>query len=418
MVFKFLSVAILAAVFGAASVQAQSVARIGGPANLPPAGFQGEQWVDSRGCVFLKAGYGGQVTWVPRVGRDRKALCGYPPTGSTRAKIEIASAEEAARPVAPATPMIEAVPVTAAKPRAVATVAPAAPVIPRTTYTKPAAPAPVVAVAPRQPAPYVEAAPRAGYETVASSGPSAGQIGCYTSAPVAERVKTRDGGTAVVCTRGDGTMTGWRPPIYPQGAGVGASLTDPQGVTQGAVRQARVDHSPAVAGGAYAQQDVVPTPPEGYKMAWDDDRLNPLRGKGTASGWAAQDQVWTRKVPAKLVEDQPRSQRKKKVVYVQTGTQVTTSTKGQPATAPVEKKAMKVAKGGAYIQVGTFGVASNADGAAARLKGIGLPVARAKTTSGGKAVQIVLAGPFASAADAATALSMARGAGFGDAFIR
>lgn len=106
------------------------------------------------------------------------------------------------------------------------------------------------------------------------------------------------------------------------------------------------------------------------------------------------------------------------MVYVQTGTQVTTSTKGQPATAPVEKKAMKVAKGGAYIQVGTFGVASNADGAAARLKGIGLPVARTKTTSGGKAVQIVLAGPFASAADAAEALSMARGAGFGDAFIR
>lgn len=118
---------------------------------------------------------------------------------------------------------------------------------------------------------------------------------------MAERVKTRDGGTAVVCTRGDGTMTGWRPPIYPQGAGVGASLTDPQGVTQGTDRQARVDHSPAVVGGAYAKQDVVPTPPEGYKMAWDDDRLNPLRGKGTASGWAAQDQVWTRKVPAKLV---------------------------------------------------------------------------------------------------------------------
>ena len=80
MYLKLISVAVVAAVFGAASAEAQSVARVGGPANLPPAGFEGQQWVDSRGCVFLKAGYGGQVNWVPRVGRDRRAMCGYPPT--------------------------------------------------------------------------------------------------------------------------------------------------------------------------------------------------------------------------------------------------------------------------------------------------------------------------------------------------
>lgn len=411
--FKFLSVAVMAAVFGAASVEAQSVARIGGPANMPPAGFQGQQWVDSRGCVFLKAGYGGQVTWVPRVGRDRKAMCGYPPTGSTRGKIEVATAEEMARPAAA---VVEAAPVVATKPQVMASVAPVVPVAPRPTYAAPVvrmAPAPVVvAAAPRQPAPYVEVAPRAGYEVAAASGPGRGQIGCYTSAPVAERVKTRNGGTAVVCTRGDGTMTGWRPPVYPRSAGVGAALSDPTVVSQGTVRQGQT-----VVGGAetYASRDALPTPPKGYKLAWDDDRLNPNRGKGTASGWADQDQVWTRKVPSKLVADQPQGQRKKKVVYVQSGTTVTTSTKGQAATAPVKKQ---VAKGGAYIQVGTFGVASNADGAASRLKGIGLPVARAKITSGGKPMQIVLAGPFGSAADAATALSMARRAGFGDAFIR
>jgi len=98
MVFRFVSVAVLAAVFGAASVEAQSVARVGGPANLPLAGFQGQQWVDSRGCVFLRAGYGGQVNWVPRVGRDRRAMCGYPPTGTTRAAIEVATEAEMAAP--------------------------------------------------------------------------------------------------------------------------------------------------------------------------------------------------------------------------------------------------------------------------------------------------------------------------------
>jgi hypothetical protein len=410
MFLKMISVAVVAAVFGAASAQAQSVARVGGPANLPPAGFEGQQWVDNRGCVFLKAGYGGQVNWVPRVGRDRRAMCGYPPTGTTRAAIEVATEAEMAAPAAVA----EAAPA----PRVMAAVEP---VVPRAQVAL--RPAPVLAdplvLAPKpstRPAPYVEVAPSGGYEVVASGGPSRGQIGCHSSAPVAERVKTRNGGTVVVCTRGDGTLTGWRPPIYPQGAGVGAALTDPVVASRGDHGAGHFSHGVSGRDGdGYSQGHAVPTPPKGYKLAWKDDRLNPNRGKGTAQGWADQDQVWTRKVPSELVADQPTKQRKKKVVYVQSGTTVITSTKGQAATAPVEKK---VAKGGAFVQVGTFGVVSNADGAAARLQGIGLPVARAKITSGGRAMQIVMAGPFGSAADAAVALSMARRAGFGDAFIR
>ena len=410
MFLKMISVAVVAAVFGAGSAQAQSVARVGGPANLPPSGFEGQQWVDNRGCVFLKAGYGGQVNWVPRVGRDRRAMCGYPPTGTTRAAIEVATEAEMAAPAAVA----EAAPA----PRVMAAVEP---VVPRAQVAL--RPAPVLAdpvvVAPKpstRPAPYVEVAPSGGYEVVASGGPSRGQIGCHSSAPVAERVKTRNGGTVVVCTRGDGTLTGWRPPIYPQGAGVGAALTDPVVASRGDHGAGHISHGVSGRDGdGYSQGHAVPTPPKGYKLAWKDDRLNPKRGKGTAQGWADQDQVWTRKVPSELVADQPTKQRKKKVVYVQSGTTVITSTKGQAATAPVEKK---VAKGGAFVQVGTFGVVSNADGAAARLQGIGLPVARAKITSGGRAMQIVMAGPFGSAADAAAALSMARRAGFGDAFIR
>jgi hypothetical protein len=409
MYLKLISVAVVAAVFGAASAEAQSVARVGGPANLPPAGFEGQQWVDSRGCVFLKAGYGGQVNWVPRVGRDRRAMCGYPPTGTTRAAIEVATEAEMAAPAAVA----DAAPA----PRVMAAVEP---VVPRAQVVL--RPAPVLAdpvvLAPKlsaRPAPYVEVAPSGGYEVVASSGPGAGQIGCYSSAPVAERVKTRNGGTVVVCTRGDGTLTGWRPPVYPQGAGVGAALTDPVVASRGDHGDNHFNHGVSGRDGdGYSQGHAVPTPPKGYKLAWKDDRLNPNRGKGTAQGWADQDQVWTRKVPSELVAEQPTTKRKKKV-FAQSGTTVITSTKGQAATAPVEKKA---AKGGAFIQVGTFGVVSNADGAAVRLQGMGLPVARAKITSGGRAMQIVMAGPFGSAADAAAALSMARQAGFGDAFIR
>lgn len=411
MFIRVVTLALWATVGGAAMAQAQSVADVSGPANLPPAGFKGQQFVDNRGCVFLKAGYGGQTNWVPRVGRNRKALCGYPPTFGQRPVIEMADAADMA-------PAPKAAPQPAAKPAPVVVVKPAAPKAPA-----PAAKAPVVVVAtPAAPAPYADRPPAGTYERVASSGVPQGKIGCYTSAPVAERVRLRNGGTAVVCTRGDGTMTGWRPPVYPDGSGVGASLTYPQ------VAVTRGGNSPAASGmGDYAAAapppaEKVPAPPAGYVLAWKDDRLNPNRGKGTAEGWAQQDQVWTRETPARLVSDQPKK-RKKVAVVASNGRDngtggafaTTTSTKGS-ATAPVAKPA---AKGGRiYVQIGTFGVPANAEGAAGRLKAAGLPVARSKITSKGKAMQIVLAGPFGSAADAQAALGMVRRAGFGDAFIR
>ena len=60
--------------------QAQSLSRLGEPRNLPPISFTGQQFADMDGCVFLKAGFGGQVRWVPRISANRRPLCGYPPT--------------------------------------------------------------------------------------------------------------------------------------------------------------------------------------------------------------------------------------------------------------------------------------------------------------------------------------------------
>jgi SPOR domain len=49
---------------------------------------------------------------------------------------------------------------------------------------------------------------------------------------------------------------------------------------------------------------------------------------------------------------------------------------------------------------------------------LGLPVSKGKFTSGGRVLQVVYAGPFASGAEAQAALRAARGNGFSDAFIR
>jgi cell division protein FtsN len=275
-----------------------------------------------------------------------------------------------------------------------------------------ATPAPVQRVAPPTP-------------QALASVPGPGKIGCFESAPVPKVYATSNGGRVVLCTRGDGTLEGARAPIYAvvaQGVGnrVGAGIYEPG---QGQRVVARVT---APAGASYAAAAPVrrvaalPPVPRGYKPAWTDDRLNPNRGIGTAEGQAQQDQVWTREVPARLVAGQPT----KRVWWA-------ASAQNAPQPQPVRVQASTMtepraqvaapasaAAGRFYVQVGTFAVPANADGAEARLRNTGLRVGTAKITQGGKPMQIVLAGPFGDTGSAQAALAAARGAGFGDAFIR
>lgn len=299
------------------------------PAELPPADYQGQSYVDSQGCVFLRAGYNGEEGWVPRVGQDRKAICGQTPT---QVVVKMASAIG----------QVQEVPLRKAdkgKPNA----------------------------------------------NVASPYPPV-TIGCPISVPVARRYATTDGGSVVLCTATNGSLTGARSPVYPAGSGVGAALSSrkPVGVTVPLGKH----------GMSVPQMRAGMAVPDGYELAWKDGRLNPLRGKGTVAGQAAQDQIWTRDVPAVAVVGpaQPKA-----------AGRTTVSASNRRSASAI------------FVQVGAFGQPSNADGAAARVAALGLPVSRTTT---GTDMQLVYAGPFASGADAAAALRAARSGGFSDAFIR
>ena len=327
MMIKIIALAGFAALAGAGFANAQT----DGPAELPPADYQGQSYVDSKGCIFLKAGYGGKSEWVPRTGEDRKAICGQTPTQAVSAVVDAAG--EAPAPIR--------------KVRAQKSVA----------------------------------------QRVAARAPVT--IGCPVSVPVARRYATTDGGSVVLCTASNGSLTGARSPIYPAGSGVGAALSLLRGA--GLVIPVGQAQNPAA-----APANVL-KPPKGYELAWKDGRLNPLRGKGTAAGQAAQDKIWTRDVPAVAVVAKAKPK---------AGMQTTIAASNGSSAAAL------------FIQVGAFGNPANAQGAAARLTALGLPVSKSKSNQSGKALQVVFAGPFASGADAQAALHAVRGNGFADAFMR
>ena len=409
-----------------------ALAQLSGPANLPPFGFQGLQFVDGRGCLFLRAGFGAQTVWVPMVDESHAQICNMAPSFGAAAAAAAAAATAAAtaapvpQTVAPVTPVAPLVP--AAKPAPV--VVAAAPAV-----NAPVIAAPVLAAqptpaqpAPSQPAPSQSAPAQRGYQSAALGTTTAS---CLTRAPVLERVVLRNGGTALVCTQGDGTLTGWNPPIFAAGAGVGAALgyqtattANLQGARLAGPLTARAAAPPRAAQAAPVVSAVaaIPTPPKGWKLAWKDDRLNPMRGVGTATGQAQMDARWTREVPANLVTEAPAL-----VVFavppavaVQPDVRVSTMSAPAPLPAATVKAAPKpgVASLALYVQIGSFGVPANAAGAAARITALGLPSALGHLTRGGSTLQVVYAGPFADANAAGSALAVLKSAGFRDAFVR
>lgn len=90
---NFLSALSVAFMVTATGGQAQNIAQAT-PAELPPASYASDHYVDSRGCVFVRNSSGGAVHWVPGVTRSHKQHCGYQPSLTSTT-----SAPLAARPV-------------------------------------------------------------------------------------------------------------------------------------------------------------------------------------------------------------------------------------------------------------------------------------------------------------------------------
>lgn len=417
---RILTIALLGAVLaGSLGIDAgQAQIREQQPAEFPPPSYKGKQYVDSRGCVFIRAGIDGDVSWVPRVTRSRETICGFKPSLEGQVASTRAPTPTADEPV-----QITVDPVPAPAPRT-AQAAPrrvTAPVVVRQTAPQPARP--VVRTAP----------------VVVATVPQGRQTSCVGASPISQDYLRGDGRSAVRCG--------------PQTAPIIANQVIPGSAPRGVVPQITANTRIVpkhVAHNRINTRNV--TVPKGYKRVWDDGRLNPYRAEQTLGGRSQMLLIWTQTVPRRLIDTQTgrdvtasvplvypyldvniQNRELGKVKIVQRDGQIIKrvirtpgsrkavySSRSTPNVVAAQPKApaQRALVGKRYVQVGTFGETENAQESAQRIARMGYPARIGTHRKSGKTYLTVQAGPFRDAGQLHRAVSKLRGAGYADAFVR
>lgn len=428
------------------------------PAEFPPSSFTGTQYVDSKGCAFVRAGMDGRVNWIPRVDRARQQLCNFQPTGATRTAAaptpdplpNVPTITVDAQP-APVTP--SAASVVAARPAA--RIAAASPVV-RAPQPAPVRPVRAAAVVPTPrvvvpaPAPVprritlAEACEgRTGIQPGFISATTRQPIDCGGTTRVAAAAPRPSVGPAplrltlaAACARQEATgltliNAATRQPIAcdtqaPSAVAAMPRVRVAQPRTQlaaacgidGFVSDGRYPvrcgpQALSPSGGVQVARAVPMT--TGTRPATLSTRsTKPLFGAGPVPASNPRVAVAQAQVPQGYarVWDDGRINPQRGLTQPQARVAAHVSSR---SVAPVAVQAPAAATGGhRYVQVGSFGDPANAARLIARLQAAGLPVASARSGS----LKVIAAGPFRSPNDLDKALRIVRGMGFADAYPR
>ncbi len=229
--------AVLLAIGTVQSASAQDLSKARPIAETPPASFTGSQYVDSRGCAYIRARDGG---WYPRVTRQRKQMCGLTPSISRRAQpTQVAKAPVQRQQVQPTVRRVVQQPQRVVT--APAATQPAAPVQRRATSGCPNAPA--------SSQPYINTGP--GVRCGPQQWTPSNRVTNTTSTTQAASAQPR--AVQVTPTRPNTVVTSRRIKQHPP-AWIGPNPDDRD---------------------INAQNGQTPS---GYREVWRDDRLNPNRG--------------------------------------------------------------------------------------------------------------------------------------------
>ena len=420
------------------------------PAEFPSSSYKGKQYVDSKGCVFIRAGIDGNVSWVPRVSRDRKVVCGFTPT--------VGAGIAAAAPVRKADKPVQITiaPEAPAPKPAVRTAAPklqrvAKPVVVRQTAPKPVViKNPVVEVA-SAPAP---APKKRATRTVTTTRQVV--TACPGASPISQRYLRGDGKNAVRCGPQAAQIVGGN---YRTTA-AGSQVT----TTYAAETSTAIDDHTRIVPKHVAIRRLNTTNvavPKGYRSVWEDGRLNPRRAEQNLSGRGQMLLIWTNTVPRRLVNqatgrdltasvplvypylDEATQRRElgevtivqrdgklvKRIVRHRHATAAKrkpvyssrSAPKTQVAPAPQARTAVKplpAVGGKRFVHIGLFSTKAKAQRAAQHLAGMGMRAQMSNVRHKGKTYLSVQAGPFKGANATQSAVSQLRSIGYTGAKAR
>lgn len=329
----------------------------GVPAELPPTAFGDNQFTDSSGCIFVRVSVGTATQWVPRVGMDRMQMCGFMPTFADEATQTAADAAPSAPPLGTGLSGEDTV---------------------------------LIVVPDDMPEDIVDDMPEAG--------------------------------TVAVVSPDDMTLT---PVILttPQGAAVTPQVAAaPQMVRM--TRPARTRRAAPAAPAAPMQMAQADTGssalrvPSGYRAAWGDGRLNPMRGVTTPRGDAQMAQVWTNTVPRRLVSGSIRPPvvpgLNDQFLRPHAGGRAVRSDRG--FAGDVQVLQTEVPEGHRVALAGAFETQRQARRAVRRLSRAGVEAQMGRLVETGALV--VMAGPYAETQDVAMVLGLIQQAGYPQAITR
>ena len=461
---RVIAIAVIGASLGLGVVNAQSFSALDAPAEFPPSDYKGKQYVDSRGCVYIRAGIDGNTNWVPRVTRDRKVICGFKPTLENPGSATIAPPKMdkdvvQIKPASPEKPTASSSSVSSSTSDANAasvTTKPATKITSKSTgsQTGGASKASTMNAAANsgskasktttktnstaKPKTTVSKAPKT---TTFTTTPQPRRPASQTSRASGGLSPCRDGvksykGFPVRCgpqsqspvTPGTGNPTAPPPKMQFDQQGSLAPGTPGQ-----VVRVGEVNPDTRVVPRHVYENNLVShflaEVPTGYRRAFDDGRLNPYRAEMTFTGKASMDRIWAEKVPRTLKRRRageeivystksilgPTQYEPKSTVLVKNNSIAAApviSTKSTPAT-----KSLRLS-GTPYVQIGNYSSAELAQKIAQDIRRLGLPVRIGRYEKAGVVQRIVLAGPYENVSSSYVALARAREAGFTEAFVR